>query len=372
MKIIAEASIPYLRGVLEELGDVTYLPNREITREAVRDADWLIVRSITKCNRELLEGSRVQLITSATIGYDHIDTAYCEEAGITWHNAPGCNAHAVGQYVGCSLARCCHEKGGSLQGKTYGIIGAGHTGMAAAHYAEVLGMEVLLNDPPRADAEGRGSFVSLETIAAECDYVDLHVPLTYDGDYPTCHLIDESFIRSLRRMPVLINACRGAVTDTGALLMGLRENRLSNVIIDCWEGEPHPTPELVNTAWQATPHIAGFSADGKASGARTCVIHGLKHFGLTSSHLEEMYPEPPKDPIIDLSRFEEGQRVWGAMLHTFNPLLVDREFRQRYRTDFEAMRSEYHYTREPHAYVVRGYRPEEGRILSALGFGLQP
>lgn len=372
MKIIAEASIPYLRGVLEELGEVHYLPNPEITPEAVRDADWLIVRSITKCTRELLEGSSVKLITSATIGIDHIDTDYCAEAGITWHNAPGCNAQSVGQYVGCSLARCCSEKGGSLVGKTYGIVGAGHTGMAAAHYAKVLGMEVLLNDPPRADEEGRGKFVSLQTLAEECDYIDLHVPLTYDGDYPTYHLVDSSFIKSLRRMPVLINACRGAVTDTSALLMGLRDRRLSNVIIDCWEGEPHPSPELVEAAWQATPHIAGFSADGKANGARTCLLWGLRFFGLSSSRIDEIRPEEPANPLVDLNDFEEGKRVWGALLRTFNPTQVDEEFRRRYDTDFEAMRSGYRFPREPKAYVVTNYRPEEGQILSALGFALRP
>jgi erythronate-4-phosphate dehydrogenase len=370
MKIVAEASIPYLRGVLEELGEVTYLPNPEITPAAVKDADWLIVRSITKCSRHLLEGSSVQLITSATIGYDHIDTAYCAEAGITWRNAPGCNADAVGQYVGCSLARCCVEKGGTLRGKTYGIVGAGHTGMAAARYAETLGMEVLLNDPPRADEEGQGNFVSLRTIAEECDYVDLHVPLTRDGEYPTYHLIDRDFIKSLRRMPVVINACRGPVTETDALLMGLRERRISNVIIDCWEGEPHPTPELVDAAWQATPHIAGFSADGKANGARTCVLNGLEFFGLTSTKLDLMTPAPPKEPVIDVSRYENGQRVWRALLHTYDPAVVDKEFRERYATDFEAMRSGYAYPREPKAYTVTNYTTEEATMLSRLGFRL--
>lgn len=373
MKIIAEASIPYLRGVAEELGEVTYLPNPEITPEAVREADWLIVRSITKCNRELLEGSHVRLITSATIGYDHIDTAYCEAAGIRWTNAPGCNAQAVAQYIVCTLARCCREGGGSLQGKCYGIIGAGHTGMAMAHYAELLGMEVLLNDPPRADIEGRGSFVSLSTLAEECDYIDLHVPLTRSGDYPTYHMIDRDFIRSLRRKPVLINAARGSVTESEVLLGGLRSAKLSKVIIDCWEGEPHPLPTLVDAAWQATPHIAGFSADGKAAGTRACLESGIDFFGLDRpADLERrMTPAAPEEPLIDLDRYGEEDRILAALLHTYNPAEDDRVFRERYETDFEALRSGYRLRREPGAFAVTHYQPEEGVILSALGFDLK-
>ncbi|WP_044544613.1 NAD(P)-dependent oxidoreductase, partial [Parabacteroides distasonis] len=181
MKIIADNTVPYLKGILEPIADVSYLDSKEFTPTNIKDADALIVRSIDKCTRELLEGSRVRLITTATIGYDHIDIHYCEKAGITWKNAPGCNAASVGQYVLSSLVAVALRKGERLAGKTIGIVGVGHVGSIVEMLCEAMGMRVLRNDPPRAEQEGEDGFVSLDTIAKEADIITLHVPLTKEG-----------------------------------------------------------------------------------------------------------------------------------------------------------------------------------------------
>ncbi len=238
MKIIADNTVPYLKGILEPIADVSYLDSKEFTPTNIKDADALIVRSIDKCTRELLEGSRVRLITTATIGYDHIDIHYCEKAGITWKNAPGCNAASVGQYVLSSLVAVALRKGERLAGKTIGIVGVGHVGSIVERLCEAMGMRVLRNDPPRAELEGEDGFVSLDTIAKEADIITLHVPLTKEGRFATRHLADPAFFDRLERKPWFINSCRGAVHDTQALLQAKRTGKVSELIIDCWENEP--------------------------------------------------------------------------------------------------------------------------------------
>lgn len=366
--IIAEASLPYLRGVIEEIGEVEYLPSSDFTSERIKEADWLIIRSITRCTPELLRGTSVQLITTATIGYDHIDTDYCEANGIRWFNSPGCNAGGVGQYAGAVLSTLVIEAGHEVKGKTIGIVGAGHTGMYAARYAEALGMRVLLNDPPRAEQEGNAMFVPLSTIAEEADIVEFHLPLTHDGRYATYHLCDEEFVRSLRRKPIIANYCRGPITDTQALLMGLDEGLIAGVAIDCWEREPDISRELLERAFVATPHIAGFSADGKSNGARMCVENGLRHFGLTSTRLSLMTPPAPVHPVIDLSAMpDDGRRVARAILSTFEPRRIDKTLRSQ-PDRFEDLRRTYDYPREPLAYSVTGATPDEKEALRLIGF----
>ncbi|MDO4771116.1 4-phosphoerythronate dehydrogenase PdxB [Porphyromonas sp.] len=348
-KIVAEYSVPYLRGVIEELGEVTYLPSSDFTRETIRDADWLIVRSITKCTRQLLEDSRVRLVTTATIGFDHIDTTYCESAGITWRNAPGCNAEAVGQYFAGAISRLVVEKGFEPKGKVLGIVGVGHVGKVVKRYAEAFGMKCLLNDPPRAAAEGEEGFVSLGEIARRSDIITLHTPLTKEGEHPTFHLFDKTLVDRLERKPVVINACRGPVSDTVSLLEGLDKGKIDEIIIDCWEGEPDISNRLLERAFIATPHIAGFSADGKANGARMCVEEGLKFFGIDRHDLlSQMTPPPPSPAEVDMSCYED-QRLYRALLATFDPRKADATFRKEY-TEFERLRREYDYPREPHAY----------------------
>lgn len=350
LKIVAEVSVPYLKGVLERLGTACYLPSQDFTPDLIRDADWLIVRSITKCTEALLKGSKVRLITTATIGYDHIDTDYCDAMGIAWHNAPGCNAEAVGQYFASAISRLVIDTGFDPNGKVLGIVGVGHVGKVVKRYAEAFGMLCLLNDPPRAEVEGADGFVSLRQIAEESDIITLHTPLTKVGKHPTYHLINGEFVDTLQHSPIIINACRGAVTDTEALLSGLKRGKISNVIIDCWEGEPDISTALLDKSFIGTPHIAGFSADGKARGARMCIEKGLSFFGINEPELlTKMYPPALVNAKIDLSQLGD-QGIFKALLHTFDPRPTDEHLRNGGLRDFEKMRREYDYPREPHAY----------------------
>ncbi len=371
IKILAEQSIPYLRGVLEELGEVTYLPSAEFTPSSVRDMDWLIVRSITKCTEQLLAGSRVRLITSATIGYDHIDTDYCDRAGIAWYNAPGCNAGGVGQYFGGVLSYLAVNHLFDPRGKTIGIVGVGHTGTYVARYAEAMGMKLLLNDPIRAEREGSQGFVDYPTLMHKSDLITYHVPLTYDGEHATYHLFSDATLRLIgKRRPLLGNFCRGAVTDTSALLRGVRNGYLGGLLIDCWENEPHISTDLLERVLIGTPHIAGFSADGKSNAARACLLRGLEFFGLKSTRLSRVAPEPPQVSTIDLSDFpNDGLRLFRAVLSTYDPYPVDRRLRKEY-GDFELLRRTYSYPREPHAYLVLNATDEEAEPLSHIGFGI--
>lgn len=274
MKVIVDDKIPYIRGQIERLADeVVYLPGSAICKSDAMDADVLIVRTRTRCDRELLEGTSVQLIVTATIGYDHIDTAYCEAVGIQWTNCPGCNANSVCHYIHHAL-----EATDRLNPSyTIGIVGVGHVGSLVAADLEACGMKVLLCDPPREDLEVRGerlevrdmpTFVSLATIQAEADIITFHTPLTKEGSYATYHMADQQFFQQLPHRPLIINAARGGVVDNEALLCALNEGLIADAVVDTWEGEPAINRDLLSRVVIGTPHIAGYSADGKANATR--------------------------------------------------------------------------------------------------------
>ena len=294
MKVVIDHKIPYIKEAVGNIADeVIYLPGDAFTKEAVKDADALIVRTRTRCNRELLEGSRVKFIATATIGYDHIDVEYCREAGITWTNCPGCNAGSVEQYVRMVLLLLQQKKGLDLKHSTLGVVGVGHVGSRVAQMAESLGMRVLLNDPPRAD-KGESGFVDLATIASECDVITFHTPLNREGIYRTFHLADEDFLFNLKRTPFVINSSRGEVVDTASLLAALAAGRVKEAAIDTWEYEPHISKELMSVAFLATPHIAGYSADGKANATRMSLEALCRFFGI-EAEFSILPPEGPND-----------------------------------------------------------------------------
>ena len=294
MKVIVDNKIPYIKESIERIADeVVFLPGSDFTKDAVKDADALIVRTRTICNRELLEGTRVKFIATATIGYDHIDTVYCGEAGITWVNCPGCNAGSVEQYIRSSLLFLQKQEKVDFGQMTLGIVGVGHVGSRVKRMAENLGMRVLLNDPPRAD-QGEWGFVDLETIAKESDVVTFHTPLIGEGKYTTYHLANEDFLFSLKRTPYLINSSRGEVVDTTSLLAALAAGRVKGAIIDTWEYEPNISKELMEVALLATPHIAGYSADGKANATRMSLEALCRFFDIKA----EFQIVPPEGSCI--------------------------------------------------------------------------
>ncbi len=343
MKIIIDDKIPYIREAIQKIGaEAIYLPGKAFTPETVRDADALIVRTRTYCNRDLLAGSRVKFIATATIGYDHIDTDYCRKAGITWTNAPGCNSGSVAQYIQSSLLLLETTLGRKLNEMSIGIVGVGNVGCKVAVVARKLGMRVLLNDLPRAEAEGDTVFVALEQIAG-CDVITFHVPLYKEGKHKTFHLANRSFFESLKRKPVLINTSRGEVVETNALLEALQNGNVSEAIIDVWEDEPDIHPELLRRAMIATPHIAGYSADGKANATRMSMEALCRFFQIKSNFT--ITPPPPESFQIRAATRQE------ALLKIYDPR-IDSERLKEAPLLFEQFRGNYPLRREEEAYHI--------------------
>ena len=261
MKIVADRVINDAERVFGAFGDVLLLDGRRIAPADLRDADILLVRSVTRVDAALLAGSAVRFVGTATAGIDHIDTHYLSRAGIAFAAAPGCNARAVGEYVLACVLAWAAASGRPLARLRCGLIGVGHAGGAARALLEAVGVTCLLHDPPRARREGSHGFVDLDTALA-ADVISLHVPLTADGEDVTRHLLGSERIARLRPGTLVINAARGGVVDEAALLERMQRGELQ-AALDCWENEPAPWPELVAAAWVATPHVAGHSVDAR-------------------------------------------------------------------------------------------------------------
>lgn len=369
LRIVADDKIPFLRGALEPFAEVTYLPGGAIAPADVKNADALITRTRTRCGEALLAGSRVRFIATATIGYDHIDTAYLHRAGIAWRNAPGCNAASVAQYIGSALV----SSGVELCGKTLGVIGVGNVGSKVAALGEALGMRVLRNDPPRAEREGSTGFTELPELLAEADFVTIHTPLTRDGAHPTFHLCDAGFPELMRSGAQLFNSGRGEVVDTAALKAALKSGRISAAVLDVWENEPGIDRELLDLVRIGTPHIAGYSTDGKANGTAMAVQAVAAFFGIPG--LAEWRPERLPEPETPEIELETGasvrEQVAQALLHTYDIGLDDGKLRSD-PAGFEPQRGHYRIRREYPAFRVRGGRPETAAVLKTLGFTLLP
>lgn len=336
MKVIVDNKIPYIREAIERIADrVVYLPGNAITPADVRDADALVVRTRTRCDRALLEGSRVRFIATATIGFDHIDTRYCEQAGIVWTNCPGCNAGSVEQYVHAALLLLQRERALCLRQSTLGVVGVGHVGSRVACMAEELGMKVLRCDPPRAD-RGEEGFVDLPTLARTCDVITFHTPLNREGAYRTLHLADEAFFASLCRRPVLMNTSRGEVVDTEALLRALCEERVSEAVIDTWEHEPDIHPDLLHRVFLGTPHIAGYSADGKSNATRMALEALCRFF-----HIEASFRIVP--PALPPTTYADDPAE--AFLQLYDPTR-DSNALKAHPEQFEQLRGNYPLRRE--------------------------
>ena len=330
MKIIIEKNIPFIKGQLDDVADVSYLAPGEINAAAMRDADALITRTRTRCDASLLDGSKCRFIATATIGTDHIDLDYCRNHGITVKNAPGCNAPAVAQYVIATIAAVR----GLDNGFTLGVVGAGHVGSIIVDWARKMGINVLVCDPPRADAEGMEGFADMDRLAKECDVVTFHTPMNRSGKYPTYHLLDKDMVEKLERKPLIINSARGPVTDTEALLYGLREGKIGNVAIDCWEGEPDISPELLEKAAVATPHIAGYSREGKIRATQMAVNALTHHFGL-----------PEVKPVEHVPAGASADVTFASVAASYDPL-VDTAALKASPGSFERLRNTYHYRDE--------------------------
>ena len=329
MKIIIDSGIPFIQGVFEPYAEVVYIEGRSISCECVRDADALVVRTRTHCNRELLEGSAVRLVVTATIGTDHIDLDYCRARNIVVATSAGCNARGVLQWVSSLLALLAKRDKFRPEERTIGIVGVGNVGSLVKEYAEAWGFRTICSDPPRKEREG-GDFVSLEEVLRQADIVTLHTPL----DATTFHLINPDNISLLRSGAVLINASRGEVLDTAAI-----KRKELTYAIDVWENEPHIDRALLDKAIVTTPHIAGYSLQGKANASAMAVHAVARHLGLplTDWYPEGVSPSAPR-PIS-----------WVDMCDTIEQhcdLLTESKSLRSAPEAFESLRNNYQYREE--------------------------
>jgi len=273
MRVLIDQYVPFLRGVLEPFAEVCYLAPDAFTSERVRQADALIVRTRTRCDASLLHDSSVRCIASATIGYDHIDTAYCCSNHIAWYNAPGCNAQGVCDYVESAILYL-QAKGLCPLQPVVGIVGVGHVGHLVEQMAHAHGWYVLKNDPYRALTDASEEFHDLSVLAAQADVLTFHTPMSRDGQFPSYHLCDMSLLQQMKPKAVVINAARGGVVDESALLRSEHP-----FVLDTWENEPNINRSVLDRALVATPHIAGYTLQGKINASNECLKNVCTYFG---------------------------------------------------------------------------------------------
>lgn len=375
MKIVIDDKIPFIHGVFEPFADVSYLPGITITRHDLMDADALIVRTRTQCNEKLLKGTAVKFIATATIGFDHIDTKWCEEQGITWTNAPGCNSGSVFQYVASALVCLASKYNFNLAERTMGVIGVGNVGKKIVRLAEHFGMQVLLNDPPRARKEGVCGFISLEGILRECDIITCHVPLIIEGEDKTYHLFDEKLLSKVNKGTILINSSRGEVVDNAALKSSLlNSSHLMASVLDVWENEPEIDKELLAKVDITTPHIAGYSADGKVNGTAMSVQAVSRFFNLPlKMWVPEDIPVPQQtEIIIDCSGRSVQDILTDAICFSY-PIMEDNARLKNSVDTFEKQRGDYPLRREFRAFSVKLINSHSGveQKLKNLGFQVE-
>ena len=375
MLIVADENIPLLDAFFQGFGEIRRVPGRSIDRATVEQADVLLVRSVTNVSRELLEGSKVRFVGTCTIGTDHLDLDYFQQAGITWSSAPGCNARGVVDYVLGSLLTLAEIEGVALAERTYGVVGAGEVGGRLVKVLKGLGWNVLVCDPPR-EAAG-GDYVALEQIIAQCDVISLHTPLTQSDEHPTWHLFDRQRLQQLKPGAWLINASRGPVVDNSALREVMLEREDLQAVLDVWEGEPSVDIALAELCVIATPHIAGYSLDGKQRGTAQIYQAFCQFLGQPATvSLDQLLPAPW---LAQVGLSASSDPAWAlAMLcrGVYDPRRDDADFRRslvvagaEQRSAFDLLRKHYPERREIDGLSVRidGDAPELRQIVQALG-----
>ncbi|MEK0362961.1 4-phosphoerythronate dehydrogenase PdxB [Pseudomonas sp. CBC3] len=380
MRILADENIPLVEAFFAEHGEIRRMPGRSINRASLEQAEVLLVRSVTRVDRELLEGSAVRFVGTCTIGTDHLDVDYFEKAGISWASAPGCNARGVVDYVLGSLLALAECEGAELADRRYGVVGAGQVGGRLAEVLRGLGWTVRVCDPLRQTREV-GEFVGLDEILAECDVISLHTPLTLEGEHSTFHLLDRSRLQQLRPGAWLINAARGAVVDNAALREQLTRRPDIQVVLDVWEGEPQADVELARLCRIATPHIAGYSLDGKLRGTAQIYEAFCASKGLAPTvDLAELMPvaplrglsfdasAPPRDALATICRAVYDPRSDDA---AFRRSLTGKD--EQRRNGFDLLRKQYPPRREIEGLQVEinDTQPQLEQLVRALGATLK-
>jgi len=372
MKIICDENISFAEAAFTQFGKVELLQGRKINNAALHKADVLIVRSITRVDKSLLENTNIKFVGTATIGTDHVDINYLNKKNIKFADAAGCNSDAVAEYLFTALFRILVDKNISLKNKSIGIIGAGNIGSRVVKLAKAVGLEIIMNDPPLQRKTGSNRFSSLaETLQA--DIITFHVPLTKDGKDKTIHLLDEKKIKSMKDGIILINASRGPVIDNTALSSLIDRKRL-NVVLDVWEHEPEVNITLLNQTLIASPHIAGYSLEGKVNGTYLIYKNFCDFLGeaptwqptlaIPENSLIEAEENKSDEETLDFifSKVYQIRRDDKKMRH-LNEL--DAKLRPSY---FDLMRKEYPYRREFNNYLVKNTSKQLKKILEAFRF----
>ncbi|MFC3939043.1 4-phosphoerythronate dehydrogenase PdxB [Pseudomonas gingeri NCPPB 3146 = LMG 5327] len=376
MLIVADENIPLIDAFFAGFGEIRRLPGRAIDRAAVAGADVLLVRSVTPVSRELLEGSAVRFVGTCTIGTDHLDLDYFQEAGIHWSSAPGCNARGVVDYVLGSLLTLAEIEGAELARRTYGVIGAGEVGGRLIKVLRGLGWKVLVCDPPRQAAEG-GDYVDLEQIIEQCDVISLHTPLIRSGALSTWHLLDRQRLGRLRPGTWLINAARGPVVDNAALRDVLLEREDLQAVLDVWEAEPQVDVELAELCVIGSPHIGGYSLDGKQRGTAQIYQAYCAFIGQAPVvSLDDLLPAPG---LAQITLNADCDPAWAmAMIcrAVYDPRRDDADFRRsltgnvaEQRVAFDLLRKHYPERREIEGLAVKinGESAALRQLVLALG-----
>ncbi|MEX2191084.1 MAG: 4-phosphoerythronate dehydrogenase [Bacteroidota bacterium] len=377
LTIVVDRAIPYVVVAFSQIGRVVALKSTEITRKALRKTDILIVRSETRVDKSLLEGSNIRFVGTVTIGTDHIDPDYLVSKGIAFASAPGSNANSVAEYVAAGLLTWTERTRQSLQGKTIGIVGVGNVGSKVLNVAQALGMTPLLNDPPLARRHVAGKFVPLDDLM-DADFITLHVPLTRTGEDATVHLFDKKRIAGMKRGSVLINTSRGPVLETGALREALASSHLSAAILDVWEREPVIDMGLLEQVMLGTPHIAGYSLDGKLNALRMVYESVCRHLNILPSWTVEAVAPGDLSHFRILAHLSDEQAIVGfAVRRAYDIELDDSLLRAALnisRDDlgeyFMRLRAEYRARREFFNYEIEldSVRRTSTGALGQLGF----
>jgi erythronate-4-phosphate dehydrogenase len=372
MNIVADPNIPFVREAFGSLGNVELISGRRIDTVAVRNADVLLVRSVTKVHAGLLDGSNVKFVATATIGTDHVDRAYLEQRHIGFAGADGSNANSVAEYAIAALLELAGRKKFRLRDKTLGVIGVGNIGKRVVRLAAALGMRVLQNDPPRQRAEKLPDFVPLQRVLAEADVITLHVPLLELADEPTFHLIDKDTLDALERHPIIINTSRGAVVGNKALQKAVDGDKLGGAVLDVWEWEPNISAELLDVVDIGTPHIAGYSLDGKVNGTNMIYQAVCNYFGHVPTWDPAPLMPPPVVPQIELSvsSGEDDEEILRRIVQRVYDINADDAALRQQPREFDLLRANYPIRRDffNTEVVLRGAADSLRQKAAALGF----
>jgi len=323
MKIVADGNIPFVKECFTTMGEVKVVPGRQIKPEVLADADCLLVRSVTKVNEKLLAGSKVRFVATATIGFEHINTEYLVKNKIGFASAPGSNANSVAEYIVAALLSVGKKRKIKLEGKSIGIVGVGNVGSRVAKKCAALGMKVLLNDPPLQRQTGDAKYLPIEKLY-NCDFITFHTPLTFEGIDKTFHLADEKLFKSLKSGCVFINTSRGGVMDTNALKAVMKGGRFRAVILDVWENEPNIDTELLRMVDIGTPHIAGYSYDGKIAGMIMIYEAACKFFKVMPQRtIADFLPAPLVPEIRIENTGSDGQEILHETVQQIYPINQD-------------------------------------------------